>query len=122
MRPFLFFGLAITTLISTWFLIQDLSSGAIALRYLGETPTTISGDKIRSLNTITTGRYAVFLADLNHGMKILFLVLQTSLTLRGNGLDSIAAHTELSQHSRTRYFRISNYCIDVLFIFKNIYH
>lgn len=99
LRPFLFFGLAIIILISSWFLIQDLSSGAIALRYLGETPTTISGDKIRSLNTITTGRYAVFLADLNLWYENIIFGTGAGYSqfLRGNGLDGIAAHTELSR-------------------------
>tara|TARA_B100000287_G_scaffold434228_1_gene498126 strand:+ start:19 stop:915 length:897 start_codon:yes stop_codon:yes gene_type:complete len=99
LRPFLFFGLAIVILISTWVLIQDLSSGTIALRYLGETPTTISGDKIRSLNTITTGRYAVFLADLNLWYDNIIFGTGTGYSqfLRGNGLDGIAAHTELSR-------------------------
>ncbi len=99
LRPFLFFGLAILLLISSWALIQDLSSGTIGLRYLGETPTTISGDKIRSFNTITTGRYAVFLADLNlwYDNIIFGTGAGYSQILRGNGLGGIATHTELSR-------------------------
>lgn len=46
------------------FFANSLSKGNLFLRYQGETHGTLVGVKVKTLNTITTGRYDIFLGDM----------------------------------------------------------
>lgn len=99
LNPSYYFIIALTILISSFGIIQIISNGNIALRYLGETSATLSGDKIKTINTITTGRFNIFLADLNLWYEnfIFGVGAGGSKFLRGNNLDGIAPHIEFSR-------------------------
>ena len=99
LNPFYYFLIALTILIAAFGIIQIISSGNIALRYLGETEGTLSGDKIKTINTVTTGRFNIFLADLNLWYEhfIFGVGAGGSKFLRGNNLSGIAPHIEVSR-------------------------
>ena len=99
LNPFYYFIIALTILISSFGIIQIISNGNITLRYLGETSGTLSGDKIKTFNTITTGRFNIFLADLDLWYEnfIFGVGAGGSKFLRGNNLDGIAPHIEFSR-------------------------
>ena len=63
-KPFNLFTVAIFTLFSVWFLIQNISEGSLENRYFGETVSTLAGNKNKTINVITTGRSDMFLEDL----------------------------------------------------------
>ena len=99
LRPLLFFTFAIIIVISSFLIIQNISGGNLSHRFSGETRGTISGERIKTINTMTTGRYDLFIADLELWSK--YFVFGTgagaSSFLRGRGLDGIAPHTEISR-------------------------
>ena len=75
-KPIRFFGLGLFFVISSYLFINFISDGNITYRYLGETITTLSGEKIKTLNTITTGRYELIKSDLSLWMENFFSVLE----------------------------------------------
>ena len=99
LRPLLFFTFAIIILFSSYSIIQSITEGNLGLRYSGETNSTLSGERAKTINTITTGRYEIFIADLALWDK--YLIFGTgagaSKYLRGNGLDGISPHTEITR-------------------------
>ena len=99
LRPFYFFFTAVTIIIISYFLIEALSSGNISHRYLGETATTLSGEKLKTINTITTGRYNIMISDLKLWEKnfIFGTGVGGSKILRGNETNGIASHNEFSR-------------------------
>ena len=99
LNPFYYFLITITILISAFGIIQIISSGNIVLRYLGETDGTLAGDKIKTINTITTGRFNIFLADLNLWYENFTFGVGAggSKFLRGNNLSGLAPHIEVSR-------------------------
>tara|TARA_Y100001980_G_C14554954_1_gene342500 strand:+ start:18 stop:1370 length:1353 start_codon:yes stop_codon:yes gene_type:complete len=99
LRPFFFFSSAIIIILITFFFIQNISDGNITKRYSGDTTATLSGAQIKTINTITTGRYDLFLEDLNLWYKnfIFGTGIGASKFLRGNGLNGISPHTEISR-------------------------
>jgi len=99
LRPFFFFASAIIIIFSTFLFIQNISDGNITKRYSGDTSATLSGAKIKTINTITTGRYGLFIEDLNLWYKnfIFGTGVGASKFLRGNGLNGISPHTEISR-------------------------
>ena len=99
LNPFYYFLIALTILVAAFGIIQIISSGNIVLRYLGETEGTLAGDKIKTINTVTTGRFNIFLADLNLWYEhfIFGVGAGGSKFLRGNNLSGIAPHIEVSR-------------------------
>ncbi|MFL2983051.1 MAG: O-antigen ligase family protein [Candidatus Neomarinimicrobiota bacterium] len=63
LRPLLFFGFALMGIFLSYIVIESRSDGYITLRYLGETYGTISGDKIKTIDSFTTGRYSIVISD-----------------------------------------------------------
>ena len=49
---------------SSYSIIQSITEGNLGLRYSGETNSTLSGERAKTINTITTGRYDIFIEDL----------------------------------------------------------
>ena len=99
LKPLFFFSLAALLITFSFLAINNISEGNISLRYLGETATTLTGEKIKTLNTITTGRFNILKEDLNlWGNNIIFGIGSGASTfLRGNGLNGISSHTELTR-------------------------
>ena len=99
LKPAYYFLVAMAILIISFWIIQVISGGNVVLRYLGETNATLSGDKIKSINTVTTGRFAILLADLNLWYEnfIFGVGAGASKFLRGNNLEGIAPHIEFSR-------------------------
>ena len=84
---------------TTHSIIQSITEGNLGLRYSGETNSTLSGERARTINTVTTGRFDIFIADLALWDK--YLIFGTgagaSKYLRGNGLSGISPHTEFTR-------------------------
>lgn len=57
--------LASILLTITFQIADNLTSGLLGLRYLGETEGTLAGTKEKSIDSITTGRFNIFLEDLD---------------------------------------------------------
>ena len=64
LRPLLFFGTAIITIFTSYLIIENLSRGNLSLRYQGETHGTLTGSKIKNMNTFSTGRIEIAQSDL----------------------------------------------------------
>ncbi len=99
LRPMYYFLFTIIILGISYGIIQIISEGNITLRYLGETQATLTGQKIRSIDTFTTGRYAISLSDLNLWYEnfILGVGAGASKFLREGAMSGIAPHTEFSR-------------------------
>ena len=104
LRPLLFFVLALFILISTYTIIQNISDGNLALRYLGETQSTLTGQREKTINTITSGRYSIMVSDINLWLNnfIFGTGAGASRYLRDEIIYGYVAHTEftrlLSEH------------------------
>ena len=99
LKPISFFITALIVIITSYILILRLSDGNVAKRYQGETETTLSGEKIKTLNTITTGRYNIMLGDLElWDNNFLFGTgVGASKLLRKNIKYKAASHNEFSR-------------------------
>lgn len=91
-----FFGLPILILVMT--VANNLTDGNLLLRYQGETTGTLLGVKEKSLNSISTGRFNIFLGDLEIFSKhpILGVGVNESRNYR-NYHQGVVAHVELSR-------------------------
>ena len=99
LKPATFFGIGLFFIFSSYFIINIFSEGNINYRYLGETETTLSGEKIKTLNTITTGRYEIMEGDLELWKEnfIFGTGVGSSKLMRNNGLDRNASHNEFTR-------------------------
>lgn len=79
-------------------LVNNFTQGQLVLRYQGETTGTLIGGKEKTLNSITTGRYDIFLADLEIFLQnpIWGVGVNQSRYLR-NSDNGVVAHIELSR-------------------------
>ena len=121
-KPLVLFFFAVIILFSSYAIIQNLSKGNLALRYLGETETTLSGEKLKTLNTITTGRYSIIISDLElwYNNFTFGTGAGSSRFLRDIDLYGIVAHTEptrlLAEHG---IFGLLIIILMVLIVFKS---
>ena len=134
LNPLFYFSFSIFILFFSYSLINNITDGTIGLRYLGETGSTLSGQKIKTLNTITTGRADIIIADLKiwYDNFIFGVGVGGSKYFREN---NVLNHTELSRllaehglfgllfflvlfySSFKKYFDNSNYmCKEILII------
>jgi hypothetical protein len=134
LNPLFYFSFSIFILFFSYSLINNITDGTIGLRYLGETGSTLSGQNIKTLNTITTGRADIIIADLKiwYDNFIFGVGVGGSKYFRGN---NVLNHTELSRllaehglfgllfflvlfySSFKKYFDNSNYmCKEILII------
>ena len=99
LKPARFFGIGLFFIFLSYFIINIFSEGNINYRYLGETETTLSGEKIKTLNTITTGRYEIMVGDLELWKENLIFGtgVGSSKLMRNNGLDRNASHNEFTR-------------------------
>lgn len=75
-----------------------VTGGNLLLRYLGETPGTLAGAKEKTLNTITSNRFDIFLSDfeLVEDFGLLGVGAGASRYLRKEH-NGVAAHVEMSR-------------------------
>ena len=92
----LFLGLPIILLLAVT--ANEITGGKLLLRYQGETEGTLAGAKEKSANTLTTGRYEIFLGDLEIFMDnpIFGVGVNASRFVRRLSPD-VVAHVELSR-------------------------
>lgn len=92
------FFLGIPLIIITFFITNNITHGKLLLRYQGETEGTLLGVKEKSINNITTGRYDIFLGDIEIFMSHPFLGVgvNESRNYRNYG-KGVVAHVELSR-------------------------
>lgn len=89
---------AFLVIMGTFFLVNRLTDGMLLLRYQGETQGTIAGNKQRSLNSITSGRFDILMGDLDLWLDhpVFGVGAGTSKYLRER-MNGIVAHVELSR-------------------------
>ena len=92
------FLIGIPLIIFTFLITNQITQGTLLQRYQGETAGTLAGVKDKSINNITTGRYDIFLGDieifLNH--PFLGVGVNESRNYR-NYAEGVVAHVELSR-------------------------
>ena len=90
------FGLPL--IIFTLFFVNSFTGGKILLRYQGETTSTINGKNDKTINSITTGRYDIFMEDIDLFLDnpLLGVGLNQSKLLRKESYN-VNNHTELSR-------------------------
>lgn len=50
--------------VMSYIIVDQITGGLLSLRYQGETIGTLEGSKQKSINTITTGRFDIFMGDI----------------------------------------------------------
>jgi hypothetical protein len=83
--------------VSVW-IANEVTQGKLLLRYKGETAGTLAGVKEKSINSLTTGRFDIFLGDLElfKSYGLLGVGAGASRYLREN-LNGIISHVEASR-------------------------
>ena len=99
LRPLLFFGFAILVFAGSYAVIENRSKGNLTLRYIGESVGTLSGNKNKTLNTFTSGRYEILKSDLKlWSNNIIFGAGAGASKYLRSGINyGISTHTELSR-------------------------
>lgn len=92
----IFFSIPILVLLTLY--ANTITKGNLLLRYQGETHGTLIGAKEKDLNTVTTGRFEMFLADLKtfSDYPILGSGVSVSSKIRTHNTGA-TAHVELSR-------------------------
>lgn len=90
--------LAVILFLMTFQVADNLTGGLLGLRYLGETEGTLAGTKEKSIDSITTGRFNIFLEDLELWEDNLFVGVGVGASsyLR-SGSQFYLTHVELSR-------------------------
>ena len=99
LKPTTFFGIGLFFVFGSYLLINIISEGNINDRYLGETQKTLDGEAVRTLNSMTTGRYELVKSDFKlWGKNFIFGTgVGASKFLRDSGISYAASHTEFSR-------------------------
>lgn len=89
---------AVLLIASSFYVVNRLTDGMLLLRYQGETKGTISGTKEKSLSTITSGRFDIFIGDFELWLDdpIFGVGVGASKYLRER-MTGVVAHVELSR-------------------------
>lgn len=89
---------ALFLIASSFYVVNKLTDGMLLLRYQGETKGTISGTKEKSLSTITSGRFDIFVGDFELWLDspIFGVGVGASKYLRDR-MTGVVAHVELSR-------------------------
>ena len=80
-------------------LVNKLTNDALLLRYEGETQTTLSGEKEKDIDVITTGRFELFVSEVQLFLRypILGVGPGGARYLRAQHLEGKASHSEFSR-------------------------
>jgi len=78
--------------------VNEITNGLLSLRYQGETMGTIQGSKVKTLNTVSTGRLDIFMGDVNlWADHFIFGVGAGASSFLRSTLTGTIAHVELSR-------------------------
>lgn len=84
--------------VSAYLVVDELTSGVLSMRYSGETAGTLQGTKIKSINSVTTGRFEIFVGDVDLWAEHFFLgVGAGASSFLREGMHGTVAHVELSR-------------------------
>ncbi|MDN3204737.1 O-antigen ligase family protein [Algoriphagus sediminis] len=84
--------------ILSFVVVDQITNGLLSLRYQGETMGTIQGSKVKTLNTISTGRFDIFMGDVNLWLDhFVFGVGAGASRFLRESLTGTIAHVELSR-------------------------
>ncbi|MBA4283800.1 MAG: hypothetical protein C0432_05860 [Candidatus Puniceispirillum sp.] len=90
--------LAAILLTITFQIADNLTGGLLGLRYLGETEGTLAGTKEKSIDSITTGRFNIFMEDIDIWLDNVFLgVGAGASSFMREGSQYYLTHVELSR-------------------------
>jgi len=92
--------LLLAGLVVVFFVANEITNGVLMDRYKGETGGTLRGEREKTLNTLTTGRWDIMVSDLEMWSDYFFWGVGGgySSSLRVNyGVNEIVAHTEFSR-------------------------
>lgn len=90
--------LASILLVMTFQVADNLTGGLLGLRYLGETEGTLAGTKEKSIDSFTTGRFGIFMEDLELWEdNLLFGVGVGASSFMRGGSQFYLTHVELSR-------------------------
>ncbi len=91
-----FIGLALV--VATFLVVNNITGGLLKLRYQGETTGTLAGTREKTLNTLTSDRFDIFIGDLELWSDHLLLGVGVGASrfLRSQ-VNDLAAHIELSR-------------------------
>lgn len=89
---------AVLVVVAAFVAVDQLTGGLLSLRYQGETMGTIQGSKVKSIYTVTTGRFDIFIGDVNLWLEnFIFGVGAGASRFLRVGMDGTVAHVELSR-------------------------
>lgn len=102
---------------------NNVTGGNLLLRYQGETAGTLAGAKEKSLNTVTSGRFDIFLSDLElfEDYGLLGVGAGASRYLRKEHNDTVA-HVEMSRLIAEHGILGVFFILVVFFLFFKIYN
>lgn len=89
---------AILLIGGTFSIVNRLTDGMLLLRYQGETAGTVAGTKQKSINSITAGRFDIFVGDIELWLDhpVFGVGVGTSRYIRDR-MNGVVAHVELSR-------------------------
>jgi hypothetical protein len=89
---------AILVAVGAFIAVDEITGGLLTLRYQGETMGTLEGNKIKSINTVTTGRFEIFEGDIDLWSDHFFLGVGAGASrfIRST-MNGTVAHVELSR-------------------------
>ncbi|WP_147392272.1 O-antigen ligase family protein [Algoriphagus lacus] len=89
---------AILVAVVAYLAVDEITGGMLSLRYQGETMGTLEGSKVKSLNSVTTGRFEIFEGDINLWTEHFFLGVGAGASrFIRETMTGTVAHVELSR-------------------------
>lgn len=84
--------------VMSYVVVDQITGGLLSLRYQGETIGTLEGSKVKSINSVTTGRFDIFMGDIELWSENFFLGVGAGASrfLRST-MTGTVAHVELSR-------------------------
>lgn len=115
--------LAVILLTTTFQIADNLTGGLLGLRYLGETEGTLAGTKEKSIDSITTGRFNIFMEDVDLWFEnVFFGVGVGASSFMRSGSQFYLTHVEFSRLlSEHGFLGLVYFLILIYLFFKLIY-
>lgn len=89
---------AILVAVIAYLAVDEITGGMLSLRYQGETMGTLEGNKVKSLNSVTTGRFEIFEGDIDLWTDHFFLGVGAGASrFIRETMTGTVAHVELSR-------------------------
>lgn len=113
--------LAVILLVTTFQVADNLTGGLLGLRYLGETEGTMAGTKEKSIDSFTTGRYNIFMDDMELWQENpIFGVGAGASSFLRDGSQNYLTHVELSRLLSEHGFFGLFYFLTLMFLFLKL--